>query len=177
MKELIEACKAAMPDASVQRHVGPVPRKWWQHYQEERSSYEERVLGTKVRRGYSLIDGTIRIKYKAVDIWLHQDTYSVRSDGTPVPREERQFAKLISNERGRDSITVRLPKPGPGEEIDIDALKFATSEICQRLREAIDEGKLGDKNDPKQLVEFLKDLRRKNRPGEKSKAEPRADQP
>lgn len=168
MRELMEACEAGIPGAIVKRVAGPDHAAIDRHYKELRSSLEARKQDSKVSRGYSLIDETIEISYKNVKILMHQDTYTAGADGGPIPREERQFLKLMGNERDRDAIIVRLPKPGLGEEIDWEAVKFAAEEICKRVREAVDKGKLGDKNDPKQLVELLKDLRRKKRPAKDS---------
>ena len=88
------------------------------------------------------------------------------------PRERRQFARLDRNAEELNRVYVRLPKPWMiGEEINPEKLKELTRELCDEVKRAVDEGRLGDGKDKLRIEKFFEELtKRKKTAAEKSAA-------
>ncbi len=154
-KAIEEGCKEAMPEAEVTHFAGPGSTK-----------KKERAVQGKEGRSYP--DTETRIEYKGVKIRIFGDSYTPRADRMPDSREQRQFARLDRNAEEHNRVYVRLPKTWMiGEEINPEKLKEFTRELCREVKQAVDEGRLGDGKDKLRLEKLFEELtKRKKARGE-----------
>lgn len=148
-KAIEDGCRDAMKkDAVVTHFAGPGS-----------TDLPERAVRKKDDKGRSFPDTETQIEYKGVTIRIFGDTYTPLADGMPDSRERRQFAKLDRNAEDHNRVYVRLPKPWMvGEEINPDKLKEFTRELCREVKQAVDEGRLGDGKDKLRLEKLFEEL-------------------
>lgn len=161
-KEIAEICQDILPALSVRIAGGPEAPDKIKKYKEYRSDKYERDTGQKAKSGYALNDGSIVIAIdKTFEIWIHNDTYSAKADGTPIAREQRHFAKVEANEKDRNRIHVQAPKPPEGYELDPDALKEFAKRLCEQIKKDIDSGLYSKDKEARMLKEIFDRIRRK----------------
>ena len=165
LAEAIEkGCKQSLgDDAKVTHFAGPGSSK-----------KKERVI--EGSEGRSFPDTETRIEYKGVQIRIFGDTYTPKADRMPDSRERRQFARLDRNAEELNRVYVRLPKPWMiGEEINPEKLKELTRELCDEVKRAVDEGRLGDGKDKLRIEKFFEELTKRKKAAPEKPAAPAPD--
>ena len=161
-QEIARICKDILPEASVSIAGGPESPDKIKNYKEYRSDKHERDTSQKAKSGYALNDGSIVIEIgKTLEIWIHNDTFSANADGTPIPREQRHFAKVEANEKDRNRIHVQAPKPPEGYELDPDALKEFAKRLCEQIKKDIDSGLYSKDKEARMVKDIFDRIRRK----------------
>lgn len=142
---------------TVEQVGGPRPGSTTEHYIANPDNKDKSPKSTK---GSSYVDITFKItgKYKGEEIvvWLHVDTYTARkSDGKPVPREERQHVRLKYNEEG-NALIARIPKPLKGEGLAHRNFEKWVDGLLDRIDKGIARGEFGPDGSAKKVVRFFK---------------------
>ncbi len=171
-KEIADKCKDVLgDDATVEIAGGPPSLDNLNTYKEYRSdkTFIDSEGKKRAKSGYALNDGTVKIRIEAspVEIWIHNDTYDAKADGTPADREQRHFGRVEQNEINRHRIHVRAPKPGEGEELDPKALIDFAKTLCEQIKKDIEAGLFGKGKAPRMIERFFDRLRRKDEPGKR----------
>lgn len=89
--------------------------------------------------GASYTDGTI--KHAGTNRRLHFNTYDTWVDGeTPVKREGKAELRIILNKKDGD-VFIMIPKPRPGQEINMDELERRAKPFMDELARQYEPGR------------------------------------
>jgi len=98
---------------------GPVEKPDIKYGEEFDAFRDKKGFGLKSNAAASYEDVTYVVDYGDVRMKVIINTATVE-DGKPIAREDRQRAKLVMNVKDH-ALIIEVPKPGPGETVDLQA--------------------------------------------------------
>lgn len=131
-------------------------------------NWKTRNQRPRTTKGSSYTDASFRIRLPKNDangnpryVYIHLDTYTPnKRTGKPNAREQRQYNKLLYNERGYAFI-VRVPKLGENEALDKLAWDNYIWNVMMRIKKGIENGAFDNPRNARRVELLFRPIKRR----------------
>lgn len=134
-------------EGRIEQIGGPKPYPTGGRLKENFESFPyKKEFDIKSNYGGSFEDVSYLITYSGVKVKFVVNTVTIGGDGRPIPRENRQRAKVVLNSRD-DTVIIEVDKPKPNERIDGEAWKGFLESQMDYIKYLIDNKIIRPKDD------------------------------
>lgn len=142
-------------DGNIKQTGGPRPDESKKYSEEFDPFRHKEEYGITSNAGGSFEDITYLIEYKGVKVKFVINTVTLGSDGEPIPRENRQRAKMMLNIVDHAFI-VELDKQKPNEALDEKAWKGYLESRMRYIKRMIDRDLITSEGPTQKLLDFFR---------------------